>query len=425
MLLFLIAQLAELLQIDEALVETVLLQELFVVAGLDDTAGVEDKDPVRLLDGRESMCDGDDDDLAFASQAFNELLHDLLRSRVETRRRLVEDEHFGARKERDVCARDADPLFLSAGEPYAALADLCVKAVFTVGRHTDLPLVADFDLVHVHNTDFFLDALALTRWAHRRPVIVSTHGGFFHTDDYAKIKQVYFTLVTRRALRTAAAVIPNSAGDERRFAPHARREARIDNALDFDAFARIQHDPAPGRLITVGRLSANKNVSALLKVFAEARAIRSDLTLVVVGDGPLRAELRSQAAELKIAEAVRWTGEVSDEQLHAELAAAEIFVSASRYEGFGLALLEAMAVGVIPVVNKIEAFRGVIADGQDGFLANYMRPDVASQTLVRVAGLPAEWRAQLSAQAKIRASQFDWADALPKFEEVYRTVLTV
>ncbi len=288
-----------------------------------------------------------------------------------------------------------------------------------------LPLAKNYDVIHVHNTDFFLDYLSLTRFIHRRPLVVSTHGGFFHTDDYAKIKQVYFTLVTRRALRTAAAVIPNSAGDERRFAPHARRAARIDNALDFDAFARIQHDPLPGRLITAGRLSANKNVSALLKVFAEARAIRSDLTLVVVGDGPLRAELRSQAAELKIAEAVRWTGEVSDEQLRAELAAAEIFVSASRYEGFGLALLEAMAVGVIPVVNKIEAFRGVIADGQDGFLANYMRPDVASQTLVRVAGLPAEWRAQLSAQAKIRASQFDWADALPKFEEVYRTVLTV
>ena len=75
-------------------------------------------------------------------------------------------------------------------------------------------------------------------------------------------------------------------------------------------------------------------------------------------------------------------------------------------------------------VDKIEAFRDVVAEGQDGFLVNYMRPDVASQTLVRVAGLPVEWRAQLSAQAKIRASQFDWADALPKFEEVYRTVLT-
>ena len=287
-----------------------------------------------------------------------------------------------------------------------------------------LRLVKDFDVVHVHNTDFFLGYLSLTRFIHRRPLVVSTHGGFFHTDDHAKTKRVYFNLVTRRALRTAAAVIPNSAGDERRFAPHARRAARIDNALDFDAFARVQRDPAPGRLITVGRLSANKNISTLLNVFAEARAIRSNLTLGVVGDGPLRAELESQAAELKIADAVRWTGEVSDEQLHAELAAAEIFVSASRYEGFGLALLEAMAAGVIPVVNKIEAFRDVIADGQDGFLANYMRPDAAGQTLVRVAGLPAEWRAQLSAQAKIRASQFDWADALPKFEEVYRTVLT-
>ncbi len=284
-------------------------------------------------------------------------------------------------------------------------------------------LVKEFDIIHVHNTDFFLDYLSLTRFSHGRPLVVSTHGGFFHTPDYARIKRVYFKLVTARALRAAAAVIPNSAGDERQFGPHARRTARIDNALDFNAFARAQGDRVSGRLITVGRLSANKNVSTLLKTFAEALALRSDLTLVVVGGGSARAELESQSARLKITNAVRWTGEVSDEQLCAELAAAEIFVSASRYEGFGLALLEAMAAGVIPVVNKIEAFREVIADGQDGFLVNYLRPGAASQTLLRVAGLPLEWRAQLSAQAKIRASQFDWAEALPKFEEVYRTVL--
>ncbi|MEK9165018.1 MAG: glycosyltransferase, partial [Chloroflexota bacterium] len=55
-----------------------------------------------------------------------------------------------------------------------------------------LRLVKDFDLVHVHNTDFFLDYLSLTGFTHGRPLVVSTHGGFFHTDDHAKIKRVYF-----------------------------------------------------------------------------------------------------------------------------------------------------------------------------------------------------------------------------------------
>ena len=285
-----------------------------------------------------------------------------------------------------------------------------------------LPLVADFDLVHVHNTDFFLDALALTRWAHRRPLVVSTHGGFFHTADHAALKRLYFALLTRRSLRVADVVIPNSAGDERRFAAHARRAVRIDNAIDYPAFAAAPRRPVPGRLITVGRLASNKNLFALLDAFAAARAAQPSLSLVVVGDGPLRPALQARAAALSLADSVRWAGEVADAQLRAELSAAELFLSAATYEGFGLALLEAMAAGLVPVVNTIEAFRDVIAEGRDGFLADYSQPASAAQTILRALALAPDERARLSAQARATASAYDWAQAVPKFEAVYAEV---
>jgi len=282
-----------------------------------------------------------------------------------------------------------------------------------------LHLASRFDVLHVHNTDFFLDLLTATRFIHRRPVVVSTHGGFFHTPAHAALKRLYFALITRRALMAASVVIPNSAGDERRFAPFARRAVRIDNAIDFATFASMSRQPAAGRLITVGRLAPNKNVSGLLNVFARARALRPDLSLVVVGDGPQRQDLERQAAALGIDSSVRWAGEVNDERVRLELAMAEAFVSAATYEGFGLAVLEAMAAGLVPVVNGIEAFRDVIDDGRNGFLVDYADHAGAARVLVDVLSLLPDRKIQLSEQAQARASEFDWAKAVLKFEEAY------
>ncbi len=292
-----------------------------------------------------------------------------------------------------------------------------------------LGLVSHFDVLHIHNTDFFLDFLAATRFIHRRPLVVSTHGGFFHTADHAALKRLYFNLITRHSLK-AATVVPNSASDERKFAPYARHATRIDNAINYPAFAAVNpapggvdRQPVPGRVMTVGRLAPNKNLPAMLRTFASAHKIDSNLSLVVVGDGHLRAGLERQAADLNIAGAVRWTGEIDDASLRAELGAAEIFLSAASYEGFGLALLEAMAAGLIPVVNDIEAFRDVIIDGRNGFLVDYRAADSAARTLVRVEGLPPAQKRQLSMTAKATAAKFDWPAAVEKFEAVYREAI--
>lgn len=285
---------------------------------------------------------------------------------------------------------------------------------------TVFALAGNFDVLHVHNTDFFLDYLSLTRAIHGRPVIISTHGGFFHTQDRALIKSLYFRWVTRRSLRAAAAVIPNSGGDERRFGPHARHVVRVDNAIDYPAFAAVVRRPAPGRLVTIGRLSANKNVAGLLRVFAAARAGAPGLTLIVIGDGPLRGALQSLAVELGIAEAVSWLGEVDDRTLRAELARAEFYLSAAEYEGFGLALLEAMAAGVVPVVNRIEAFEELVADGECGVVVDFNRAPEAGRRLGQAVASSAADKTRLSEQARARAARYDWEEAMPKFERIYR-----
>src|SRR4051812_40420428 len=57
--------------------------------------------------------------------------------------------------------------------------------------------LGDADVIHVHAIDFFFDALAWGRLLHRKPMVVTTHGGFFHTKNYAALKKVWFQTMTR------------------------------------------------------------------------------------------------------------------------------------------------------------------------------------------------------------------------------------
>ena len=62
----------------------------------------------------------------------------------------------------------------------------CYPIAPSVLRH-----VQDCDLIHVHAMDFFVDFLAFTRFLHKKPMVLSTHGGFFHTNYAQRLKQVY------------------------------------------------------------------------------------------------------------------------------------------------------------------------------------------------------------------------------------------
>lgn len=109
----------------------------------------------------------------------------------------------------------------------------------------------------------------------------------------------------------------------------------------------------PLRLVTVGRLEPVKGHDRLLEALSRLAA-RIPFTLDVVGRGPLEGELRGLAARLGIADRVRWHLGADDVAEH--LDRAQIFVTATREETLGLAVLEAMAAGrpvVVPAVGGL------------------------------------------------------------------------
>jgi glycosyltransferase involved in cell wall biosynthesis len=159
----------------------------------------------------------------------------------------------------------------------------------------------------------------------------------------------------------------------------------------------------------------------LLQVFALAHAQRNDLTLHIVGEGELRVELEKEVKRLEIGDCVTWLGEVDDETLRNELVQAEIFLSGATHEAFGLALLEAMATGCVPVVNDIEAFRDVVAHAQNGWLTNYAHAAEAATTLVHALSQDLFIVSQV---AQNKSKHYDWENVVSQFEKIYESVKT-
>jgi 1,2-diacylglycerol 3-alpha-glucosyltransferase len=126
---------------------------------------------------------------------------------------------------------------------------------------------------------------------------------------------------------------------------------------------RALHGIAPRQpvLLNVGRVAFEKNLSFLLRMFAQVRKRRPDALLVIAGEGPARTALMAEAASLGLGEAVRFIGNLDrDSQLNDCYAAADLFVFASRTETQGLVLLEAMAQGRTVVSTACLGTRSVL-----------------------------------------------------------------
>jgi glycosyltransferase involved in cell wall biosynthesis len=136
---------------------------------------------------------------------------------------------------------------------------------------------------------------------------------------------------------------------------------------------------------SAGRLDPVKNLSALIDAHAAVLRYRPDAHLVIVGAGPTRSELESRVRELGLADAVHFTGYRSD--VRALMAAFDVYVNCSTYEGVSLTILEAMATGLPVVATRVGGNPEVVVDGETGSLVATEAPALTEALLV-LAGDP-------------------------------------
>lgn len=187
--------------------------------------------------------------------------------------------------------------------------------------------------------------------------------------------------------------------------------------------APIQTDETtPRTLLYVGRMDPYKNVTGLVEALALARK-RLNFPLKLVVCGPLDdryPEAREMAARLGVSEDVRFSGFVSDEELMALYRTSDLLTHPSRYEGFGLQIVEAMRSG-LPVCCTDGGSQPEIA-GDAACVVKAGDSLAMANAITELLTSPATLQKMKSAGIE-RAKLFDWGICAEKTAELYRTVV--
>ena len=233
------------------------------------------------------------------------------------------------------------------------------------------------DVVHVHlEYSTLVGALATLSLPAPRPLLVASvandpyrQSGFHRWAGARLAPRMDLHITHSRGIRDSVL---------RAYAGRTRRVEVVSLGIDLGRFRRDLADPArvteyrrgAGRVVgAIGRLVPQKAMHVLIDAAPALLAADPALRVLIVGDGPLRAELEAQAARLGVAHAVRFAG--YQEDVVSAYAAMDVFVLPSRDEGFGLVFLEAMAVGVPVVGTRVIGSEDAVDDGVTGLLVPY------------------------------------------------------
>lgn len=275
------------------------------------------------------------------------------------------------------------------------------------------------DVVHVHGVDGLADQALASRGRHGAPVGVSTHGGYLHTDRQAALKQLWLRTGTRWSLRRADAVWFTSEADREALAPAGLTGAVVPDGVDLSDLDPARRRPEAGRFLVVGRVDVHKGLLRLLRALARHAALDArPFHLEVVGPpGPpaLMAGLADLVRALGLEDRVRLRGALPRAELVEAYARCELALFPSRHEGFGLALVEAMAAGVAPVAQPIAAFREKVVDGRNGDLVDFEDEEAAARRLSALRGD----RAERDAAAARTGRRWGWSAVGPAWETAY------
>src|SRR5207247_1768501 len=233
------------------------------------------------------------------------------------------------------------------------------------------------DIVHTHmDVADFYGALA-GRLGGARCVVATKHA----PDEFRPRrtwKRYPFLLLERLSYQMDDAVIVVSEGLRFFFETVERLPRRkmivIGHGVDATARPATREEarrslglPQQGPLIgAVGRLSPEKGQNVLLQALPSVLAAFPQAACVLAGEGPARAALEAEARRLGIGDRVVFLGLRRDVPM--VLAALDLFVQPSIYEGFGLSLLEAMAAGLPVVASRVGGIPELIEDGRTGLL---------------------------------------------------------
>jgi glycosyltransferase involved in cell wall biosynthesis len=171
-------------------------------------------------------------------------------------------------------------------------------------------------------------------------------------------------------------------------------------------------------LLFVGRLHERKGLDLLLPIFKEVLK-NEEAVLRIVGSGEIERSLKLQAKALGIQNNVEFMGYLPDSEMQRQYSKASIFVSPSRYEGFGITLLEALASGLPLVATDTGISSQVVEENKNGFIVDHDNMYDAILKLLRDKGL----RTRMGRRSREIARDYSWSSAAKRMISVYEELI--
>jgi len=267
-----------------------------------------------------------------------------------------------------------------------------------------------FDIVHGHSTKGALGCLAAL--GRRIGRIYTAHGMRSIDPRLKKFPRLVIGTIERLIMRLAHLAIAVSDFEEShaiRIGVASKRLKTVNNGVG--SAPEVNRDEVRARLglserhVAVGyagRLSSEKGPDRILDAFHSAAADNADARLLMIGYGPLEAELHQQADALGLGDQVIWVKEGNGRGL---MPAFDIFVLPSAYEGFPYVLLEAVSAGLPIVATDVGGARTVVEDGENGYVVTNWDREAFARRIAKLLANHA-LRRRMAANSRGRARNF-------------------
>jgi glycosyltransferase involved in cell wall biosynthesis len=272
-------------------------------------------------------------------------------------------------------------LQMPLGERHPALTLPLFVFLFPIGLLQSVWLIwkQRFQVVNIHYPSNDLFYFAICRRLLSFNLVCSIHGADLFPDGKARRK---YHWGMRMLLRYADRIVTPSADLRRKvldvFPEYEDKVLFIHNGIRLDGISAV---PSPGGkasgryVLSVSAYKPQKGLDVLIRAMKKVVRHDPELKLLLIGEGSLRSELETLAAELGLSANIEFHGRKTESEVLELLRGCETFVLPSRFETFGIAILEAMACGRPVVVSNTGGMPEIVRNGRNGFI---VEPEDAS-----------------------------------------------
>jgi glycosyltransferase involved in cell wall biosynthesis len=269
------------------------------------------------------------------------------------------------------------------------------------------------DILHTH----LIQADILGYWAGRlarTPAIVSSK----HNVRYYERQERWLRPLARWVEKRADAVVAVSSAVALEYR-HARRLEVIHNGVDCKKFSPLPL-PSHGPVVCVANFTMQKGHRILLEAIARLAPEFPGLQVELAGGGPMRDDLQARASRLGLAHRVTFLRTVHD--VRPVLARASMFALPALWEGLGLAVLEAMAMGRPVIVTDVDGLREIVTHERDGLVVQSGDVGALAEAIARLLR-DREFAQRLAEAARARvAEDFAIERMARRLEEFYESL---